>query len=129
MIPNICTLSPVNNGFNKSYDYNLIIYHVITTDHNIYTAHSPTNLCENGWGYHCCVLVRLLALFAKLNRFFWKKWSLKFSSLHSLIASYIFTPLWLQSQNISTIDLSISKYEHRRKHMGRNPGRYYSSSH
>jgi hypothetical protein len=25
----------VNNGFNKSYDYNLIIYHVITTDHNI----------------------------------------------------------------------------------------------
>ena len=35
MIPNICTILPVNNGFNKSYDYNLIIYHVITTDHNI----------------------------------------------------------------------------------------------
>ena len=27
----------------------------------------PTNLCEKGWGYHCCVLVWLLALFAKLN--------------------------------------------------------------
>ena len=28
----------------------------------LFTAHSPTNLCEKGWGYHCCVLVRLLAL-------------------------------------------------------------------
>ena len=27
-----------------------------------FTAHSPTNLCEKGWGYHCCVLVWLLAL-------------------------------------------------------------------
>ena len=35
MIPNICTLSQVNNGFNISYDYNLIIYHIITTDQNI----------------------------------------------------------------------------------------------
>ena len=35
-----------------------------------FTAHSPTNLCEKGWGYHCCVLVRLLALYAKLNWFF-----------------------------------------------------------
>ena len=32
-----------------------------------FTAHSPTNLCEKGWGYHCRVLVRLLALYAKLN--------------------------------------------------------------
>ena len=39
----------------------------------LFTAHSPTNLCEKGWGYHCCVLVWLLALFAKLNRFFRKK--------------------------------------------------------
>ena len=38
----------------------------------LFTAHSPTNLCEKGWGYHCCVLVWLLALFAKLNRFFQK---------------------------------------------------------
>ena len=39
----------------------------------LFTAHSPTNLCEKGWGYHCCVLVWLLALFsAKLNRFFRK---------------------------------------------------------
>jgi len=38
-----------------------------------FTAHSPTDLCEKGWGYHCCVLVWLLALFAKLNRFFRKK--------------------------------------------------------
>ena len=38
-----------------------------------YTAHSPTNLFENGWGYHCRVLVRLLALYAKLNWFFPKK--------------------------------------------------------
>ena len=28
---------------------------------------------RTGWGYHCCVLVWLLALFAKLNRFFRKK--------------------------------------------------------
>ena len=27
-----------------------------------FTAHSPTNLCEKGWGYHCSVLVWLLAL-------------------------------------------------------------------
>ena len=27
-----------------------------------FTAHYPTNLCEKGWGYHCRVLVRLLAL-------------------------------------------------------------------
>ena len=39
----------------------------------LFTAHSPTNLCEKGWGYHCCVLVWLLALFANLNRFFQKK--------------------------------------------------------
>ena len=26
-----------------------------------FTAHSPTNLCEKGWGYHCSVLVWLLA--------------------------------------------------------------------
>ena len=26
-----------------------------------------TNLFENGWGYHCSVLVRLLAIYAKLN--------------------------------------------------------------
>ena len=38
-----------------------------------FTAHSPTNLCEKGWGYHCHVLVWLLAFFAKLNRFFPKK--------------------------------------------------------
>jgi len=38
-----------------------------------FTAHSPTNLYEKGWGYHCCVLVRLLALYAKLNWFFPKK--------------------------------------------------------
>jgi hypothetical protein len=38
-----------------------------------YTAHSPTNLYECGWGYHCRVLVRLLALYAKLNWFFPKK--------------------------------------------------------
>ena len=38
-----------------------------------FTAHSPTNLCEKGWGYHCCVLVRLLALSAKLNWFLPKK--------------------------------------------------------
>jgi hypothetical protein len=38
-----------------------------------FTAHSPTNLCEKGWGYHCRVLVRLLALYAKLNWFFPKK--------------------------------------------------------
>ena len=36
-------------------------------------CHSPTNLCEKGWGYHCCVLVLLLALYAKLNRFFPKR--------------------------------------------------------
>ena len=28
---------------------------------------------RTGWRYHCCVLVWLLALFAKLNRFFRKK--------------------------------------------------------
>ena len=28
-------ISFYDNGFNKSYDYSLIIYHVITTDHNI----------------------------------------------------------------------------------------------
>ena len=39
----------------------------------LFTAHSPTNLCEKGWGYHCRVLVWLLALFAKLNWFFRKK--------------------------------------------------------
>ena len=27
----------------------------------------PSNLCENALGYHCRVLVRLLAFFAKLN--------------------------------------------------------------
>ena len=32
----------------------------------------PPNLCENGWGYHCRVLVWLLALYAKLNWFFAK---------------------------------------------------------
>ena len=34
---------------------------------SLFTAHSPTNLCEKGWGYHCCVLVRLLALYAIVN--------------------------------------------------------------
>ena len=43
-----------------------------------FTVHSPTNLCEKGWGYHCRVLVWLLAFFAKLNRFFPKK-SIKLS--------------------------------------------------
>ena len=38
-----------------------------------FTAHSPTNLFENGWGYHCGVLARLLALYAKLNWFSPKK--------------------------------------------------------
>ena len=38
-----------------------------------FTAHSSTSLFENGWGYHCSVLVRLLALYAKLNWFFPKK--------------------------------------------------------
>jgi hypothetical protein len=33
----------------------------------------PTNLCEKGWGDHCRVLVRLLALCAKINWFFSKK--------------------------------------------------------
>ena len=46
-----------------------------------YTAHSPTNLCESGWGYHCRVLVRLLALYAKLNWFFPKKPTTKIVSL------------------------------------------------
>ena len=32
MIPNICTLSQVNNGFNISYDYKSIIYHMIKMD-------------------------------------------------------------------------------------------------
>ena len=45
-----------------------------------YTAHSPTNFFENGWGYHCRVLVRLLALYAKLNWFFaTKKRSIDYS--------------------------------------------------
>ena len=35
-----------------------------------FTAHFPIELCEKGWGYHCCVLVWL---FAKLNRFFPKR--------------------------------------------------------
>ena len=35
----------------------------------------PSNLCESGWGYHCRVLVWLLALYAKLNCFFLKNTS------------------------------------------------------
>ena len=34
------------------------------------------------WGYHCCVLVWLLALFAKLNRFFRKKCIPHFTPMH-----------------------------------------------
>ena len=52
-----------------------------------FTAHPPTNLCEKGWGYHCCVLVWLLALFAKLNRFFPKKVQSQCTSINT----------WLQS--------------------------------
>ena len=33
----------------------------------------PHQSLENGWGYHCRVLVRLLALYAKLNCFLPKK--------------------------------------------------------
>ena len=32
MIPNICTLSQVHNGFNISHDYKSIIHHMIRMD-------------------------------------------------------------------------------------------------
>ena len=40
---------------------------------NIYCPLPHPISVRTGWGYHCCVLVWLLALFAKLNRFFRQK--------------------------------------------------------